>query len=145
MGWWAASEWDETSANGLLAQAIVLACFTWGLVVLPPLGAALSLCRVYRRNALDWRWPVVGCALLAVLVAAIHVSWRLKTGTGPRENGMVMFGIIPPSTSRAILLISVKFVLAMGIGLLLVKRAQRQIVATEGGSSLAHLTQQSGT
>ena len=129
MGWVTAPE-SETSANGLLTQAIVLACFTWGLVVLPPLGAALSLCRVYRRNALDWRWPVVGCAVLAILVAAIHVSWRLKTGTGAKEHGMVMFGIVPYTyTPQAFSLISVKFALAMGIGLLLVKRAQRQSVA----------------
>jgi hypothetical protein len=127
VGWWRQSDWEVASANGLLTQAIVLTCFTWGLLVLPPLGAALALCRVFRRNALDWRWPVVGCALLATLVAAIHVSWTLKTGTGPTDYGSVMFGIVHPLTPRRIFLFSWKFALAMGIGLLLVKRAQGQL------------------
>jgi hypothetical protein len=130
MGWWTQSKFAAASANYLVTQAIVLTCFTWGLVVFPPLGAAIALCRVYRRNALDWRSPVVGCAVLAMLVAAIHVSWALMTGTGPTENGLLMFGIVHPFTPRRLFLFSWKFALAMGIGLLLLKRAQQQSVAS---------------
>ncbi len=129
MGWWTQSGMALAAANYLVTQAVVLTCFTWGLLVLPPIGAALVLCRVYRRNALDWRWPVIGCALLAIVVAAFHVSWTLQMGTGPTDHGLLMVGILPPFTPRLTLLFSMKFVLAMGIGLLLVKRAQQQMNA----------------
>src|SRR5262249_17265188 len=128
MGWWTEADAQAASANNLTTQAIVLTCFTWGLMVLSPLGVALTLCRVYRRNALDRSWPIVGCALLPVVVAALHFSWRLHTGNGPHERGMIMFGVIHPWTLYRAGLFTAKFALAMGIGLLLVKRAQQQSV-----------------
>jgi hypothetical protein len=129
LGWWTEAGAQDPSADHLVAQAIVLTCFTWGLMVLSPLGVALTLCRVYRRNALDRSWPIVGCALLAVVVAALHISWRLHTGNGPHERGMIMFGVIHPWTLYRAGLFTVKFAVAMGIGLLLVKRAQQKSVA----------------
>jgi hypothetical protein len=127
MGWWTQAGSEVAAQNHLLVQAILLTIFTWGVLVLPPLGAALALCRVYRRNRLDWRWPVLGCAVLALLVAAFQVSWRLDTGPSVAERGLFLAGIIPPISARAVLLFSAKFAAAMAIGLLLVKRAHRQL------------------
>lgn len=127
MGWWTESGADSRTTDYLLTQAVVLTCFTWGLAVLPPLGAALALCRVYRRNTLDRHWPIIGCVLLATVAAALHISWRLHTGVGPNERGMIMFGIMHPFTLRVASLLAAKFAVAMGIGMLLVKRAQQQI------------------
>ena len=42
MGWWTQSGMALAAANYLVTQAVVLTCFTWGLLVLPPIGAALS-------------------------------------------------------------------------------------------------------
>jgi hypothetical protein len=126
MGWWTEDGGDVASADYLVTQAIVVTCFFWGLMVLPPLGVALTLCRVYRRNALDRWWPIVGCTILAVVVAALHISWRLHTGNGPHERGMIMLGVIPPQTLFVVGLFAAKFALALGIGLLLVKRAQQR-------------------
>jgi hypothetical protein len=137
MGWWTESGADSASTNYLLAQAVVLACFTWGLAVLPPFGAALALCRVYRRNTLDRQWPIVGCTLLAIVAAALHISWRLHTGDGPNERGMIMFGIMHPITLRVLGLLTAKFTVAMGIGLLLVKRAQQRMEVDDLGRAHA--------
>ena len=126
MGWWSQVEFSAVASEHLLAQAIALTSFTWGITVLPPLGAALALCRVYRRNALNWRWPVLGCALLSILVAMFQVTWKLSTGAGMTEHGQLMLGIIFPFSSP-VLLYLLKFAVAMGIGLLLVKRARQQL------------------
>jgi hypothetical protein len=55
-------------------QAVCLALFSWGLFVLPPLAAALVICRVYRRNALGLRWPLIACLLLSFIAALLDYS-----------------------------------------------------------------------
>lgn len=125
LGWMGAAAEDH-----LYLQAIVLACFSWGLMVIPPIGAALLLCRIYRRNALPVHWPVIGCTLLAIVVTAIHVSWRLAIGPSESERGMLMFACLTPWTpwiTQLTLLVASKFTAAMCIGLLLVKRSQQKL------------------
>jgi hypothetical protein len=111
-------------------QAFSLTMFTWGLYVAPPLAAAVLLCRTYRRNALNIRWPMLGCTLLALVAAIIHFSWRLKTGSSEAEMGIFMFGFDVGSSPRSFLLTYLpKFAVALGIGFLLIKHAQRQLDA----------------
>jgi hypothetical protein len=123
---------EETfrSADHLWLQAIFITLFCWYWIVFPPLTAAWLLCRSYRRNALDWRWPVLGCALLAVVAGIFTTSYRLSTEPG---NGQLMIGF-DLSTSPSWLFLSFlpKFALALGIGLLLVKRAQQQLAIDSG-------------
>jgi hypothetical protein len=45
-------------------QAVLFTLLTWGAIVVVPLASVLVLCRVYRRNALSVRWPIVACILL---------------------------------------------------------------------------------
>lgn len=120
--------WSFAQENHPYAQAIVLTLFTWGLFVLPPLGAALLLCRTYRRNALPIRWPVIGCVLLALVAAILHYSWRIKTGSSPKELGMFMIGFIWGTNPQWYLFNFLpRFATALGIGLLLIKRAQQRL------------------
>jgi hypothetical protein len=120
--------WSIPAEDHPYLQAFSLTLFTWGLFVLPPLATALLLCRTYRRNALNIRWPMLGCTLLALVAAIIHFSWRLKTGPNPSDLGMFMIGFNLGASPRWFLLTYLpKFTLAFGIGLLLIKRAQRQL------------------
>ena len=112
----------------LLLQAVATAFFSWYMLVLPPLVAASLLCRTYRRNALDWRWPLVGCALVAAAAAIIQISWRLSTGPGESDRGMLMIGFnVSYAIDWLFLTFLPKFALALGIGLLLIKRARQQL------------------
>jgi hypothetical protein len=61
-------------------------------------------------------------------MAVIHTEWRLATGTGNGERGMLMLGFYAGTSANVILGTYLpKFALALGIGLLLVKRAQQQL------------------
>jgi hypothetical protein len=44
------------------------------------------LCRIAKRNALDLRWPVAVCVLIAVLLAFLTFSWNPKMVAGRRRN-----------------------------------------------------------
>jgi hypothetical protein len=121
---------DETARpqdylDYLWLQATVMVAFSWFTVVFPPLTVAGLLCRVARRNAVNWRWPIVACTLLAIPIAFLSVGYRLALG--PHE-GRLMIGLNFGSSAQwALLTYLPKFAVAMGIGLLLVKRAQRQL------------------
>lgn len=105
-------------------QAIILALICWYVMVIPPLASAWSLCRIAQRNSLDWRWPALGCTLLAIVAALFNVSYRLSTEP---NNGMFMVGFYVASSFHWLALVFLpKFAVAMGIGLLLVTRAQQQ-------------------
>jgi hypothetical protein len=122
------TNWNVESYDHPFLQAILLACFSWGVVVLSPVATGLMLCRAYRRNALPVCWPVLGCALLAVVAAMFQLSWRLSSGPLETERGLLMIGLnVAASFQWFALTFLPKFALAMGIGLLLVKRAQRQL------------------
>jgi hypothetical protein len=118
---------DETFANPadyIWHQAAAITFMRWYVTVLPPLTAAWLLCRTYRRNALDWRWPIVGCILLAAVAGVFTTSYRIATEP---NNGMFMIGFDVGTSTDWLLRFLPKFALALGIGLLLIKRAQRQM------------------
>lgn len=118
---------DSTFANPadyIWLQAVSLALISWYLTVFPPLTAAWLLCRTYRRNALDWRWPVLGCMLLAIVSGTFDTSYRIATEP---NTGRFMFGFDVAEVAGWQLRFLARFTLAMGIGLLLIKRAQRQL------------------
>jgi hypothetical protein len=111
-------------------QAIALTFFSWGFQVVPPLATALVLCRIYRRNALPVRWPILGCVLLSVVITVIQTQWRLATGPSESDRGMLMFGFLLGTSLKAFTTVYLpRFAIAMGIGLLLVKRAQQKMAA----------------
>jgi hypothetical protein len=118
-----ADQWDYP--NHLVAQAIVMAIVAWIVVVVPPLSVAGLMCRTARRNAVSWRWPIVACGLVAALAATISVGYRIGLA---QNEGFMNIGINYESTAKWVLMAYLpKFAVAMGIGLLLVKRAQRQL------------------
>jgi hypothetical protein len=97
----------------------------WYMLVVPPLVSSLLLCRIYRRNALDWRWPVLGCAILAFTCSFFTISYRIATEPG---NGMFTIGFYAASSIQWMLTsLLPKFALAMGIGLLLIRRAYQKM------------------
>jgi hypothetical protein len=112
----------------LWAQAMTMVAVSWFTIVIPPLTVAVLLCRVARRNAVNWRWPIVACTLLAIVVGFLSVGYRLALA--PQE-GQFMIGFTFGGSAQWILLRYLpKVAVAMGIGLLLVKRAQRQLEIT---------------
>lgn len=120
--------WTEATfanpADHIWLQGMTIAFMCWYAIVLPPLTAAWVLCRTYRRNALDWRWPIVGCALLAIVAGVFTTSYRIATEP---NNGLFMIGFEVGTSASWLLRFLPKFAVAFGIGLLLVKRAQGQL------------------
>lgn len=120
LGWKAPNPHDY-----LMLQGIAMGLTSWYILVLPPLVAALLLCRVAQRNALNWRWPAAACALLAFVVAGSAISYTLATEP---NNGRLMVGFgFSGSPDWLFLIFLPKFALALGIGLLLVRRARDQL------------------
>jgi hypothetical protein len=118
---------DQTFANPgeyIWLQATMIAFMCWYVIVLPPLTAGWLLCRTYRRNALDWRWPILACALLAAVSGMFTTKYQIATEP---NNGLFMIGLDIGTSAGWLLRFLPKFALAMGIGLLMVKRAQRQM------------------
>jgi hypothetical protein len=113
----------EKPGDYLWLQAAIVTTISWYAVVFPPLAVAGLMCRIARRNALSWRWPIVACLLLAFVAGCFTISYRLAVE--PRD-GQFMVGLGFSGSARGILLEFLpKFALALGIGLLLVKRAQQ--------------------
>lgn len=122
---------DHTFANPsdfIWLQAGTLAFLSWYVTVLPPLTAAWLLCRTYSRNSLDRRWPILGCALLAAVAGLFTVSYRIAVEP---NTGRFMVGLDVGASISWLLRFLPKFALALGIGLLLIKRAQQKM-ATDG-------------
>jgi MFS family permease len=98
---------------------------SWEIMVFGPLTAGWLLCRVAKRNALDWRWPVAACVLIAVLLAFLTLSWNPKYSPG--EKGVFIIGLNYGSSLEWFLLTLLpKFALAFGVGLALVWREKRR-------------------
>jgi hypothetical protein len=102
-------------------EAMIMVAVSWILIVLPPLTTAWLLSRTAARNALNWRWPAVGCSLVALVAALFRFSYRLKP---PGGHGMVMLGLdaMGKSPGWILLRLLMKFAVALGIGLALVWR-----------------------
>jgi hypothetical protein len=121
-------EVDLSSVHPTL-KALLGGVFGWYFTVFPPLAAALLLCRTYRRNALNWRWPVLGCVLLAFIAGTFYTG--IRASIDPNKDFIVYFSHDLQSSPEWILLTFMpRFALALGIGLLLIQRAQRQMAAT---------------
>ena len=130
--WTAIFNWPLSSIpeeNHPFVQAVVLAVMCWAVLVLPSLFAGWVLCRVAARNALHWKWPVLGCGLLAVVLGFSWTTYRIKTID---QLGTFMIGFqVSTSMSQMLATFLPKFALAMAIGLLLLKRAQQRADAQQ--------------
>jgi hypothetical protein len=105
--------------------ALIIAVIGWCAIAFPPLTVAALLCRVARRNAVRWRWPIAACAILALVAAFITVSYRFPI---PPNNGQFIVGFYYDWTAKWFLLSYLpRFVAAIAIGLLLVKRSQQKL------------------
>jgi hypothetical protein len=79
---------------------------------------------VAARNALHWKWPVLGCGLLGVVLGFSWTTYRIKTID---QIGTFMIGFqVSSSMSLMLTTFLPKFALAMAVGLLLLKRAQQR-------------------
>jgi hypothetical protein len=119
--------WTEATfanpADLIWLQAVLLSLLCWYLIVFPPLTVAWLLCRTCRRNALAWRWSVVGCTLLAIVCGMFHISYRIATEPG---TGMLMYGLDIGTSSAWLVRFLPKFAVALAIGLLVIQRSRQQ-------------------
>jgi hypothetical protein len=103
----------------------------WLLVVVPPLTAAVFLCRIARRNAVNCRWTIAACVLVSLYCGLLFVSSSVVTMEDSHAKVSMGVGLmlLPPWTGIPWELLMWHFLpqfsLAMSIGLLLIKRAQR--------------------
>jgi hypothetical protein len=105
------------------AGCFFLAGLSWFLIVMPPLGTMLWICRVARRNHLGSRWPLTAGCLVAVFCALFYVSWRLPTAPG---SGIFMIGFNVDSSAQWVVATFLpKFAIAAGIAWLFMHRARR--------------------
>ncbi|HEX2477038.1 MAG TPA: hypothetical protein VHK01_19950 [Lacipirellulaceae bacterium] len=120
--------WTETTfanpADFIWLQAVLLALLCWYTTVFPPLTTAWLLCRTYRRNGLDWRWPVVGCTLVAIVCGMFRTSYNIATEP---NTGQFMVGFDIGQSSAWLLRFLPKFAISLAIGLLLIHRARQQL------------------
>ena len=120
--------WTEATfanpADLIWLQAVLLALLCWYATVFPPLTAAWLLCRTCRRNALAWRWPVIGCTLLAIVCGMFQTSYNIATEP---NKGQFMLGLDIATSSAWLLRFLPKFAIALAIGLLLIHRARQQL------------------
>jgi hypothetical protein len=122
LGWTEAT--FATPADYIWLQAVLLALLCWYVTVLPPLTAAWLLCRTCGRNALNWRWPVIGCTLLAIVCGMFQTSYDIATEP---NKGQFMLGFDIGTSSAWLLRFVPKFAIAFGIGLLLIHRARQKL------------------
>jgi hypothetical protein len=123
---WFGIEQDKiVYADHLWAQAGVMSFCMWMIIAFPPILVAALMCRTARRNAVNWRWPIIACALMSFVIGFLAVSYRLALQP---NDGQIMLGInLDSSMSWFLLTYLPKFVAAMSIGLLLVKRSQQKL------------------
>lgn len=122
--WFGLSDSNTYPGDHLIAQAGMMVAVSWLFTVVPSLVVAWLLCRVAARNALNWRWPIASCSLLAFVAGCFAVSYQLEVQ--PHE-GRLMIGLSFAQSAEWILTSFLpKFAIALVIGLLLVKRAQQQ-------------------
>jgi hypothetical protein len=123
--WFGLSDANWEPKDHLWAQAIVMVAISWFAIVFPPLSVAGLLCRIARRNGVNWRWPIVACTLLAIVAGFLSVSYRLALA---RDEGQFMVGFsFSPSLLWVFIDYLPKFAAAMIVGLLLVKRSQQKL------------------
>ncbi|HTQ39893.1 MAG TPA: hypothetical protein VMJ32_12765 [Pirellulales bacterium] len=111
------------------AFTIVNACWGWLLSTLIPIVDVLILCRVARRNALPWKWAKTAIVLIAMLCACFWMKFIQPTNShyvpDSVGNGGSIVGLGIITSGAEAMLWLVKFAIALSLGLLLIKRAQR--------------------
>jgi len=117
----------------------VIAIIFWTLIVIPPLCSMLLLCRIARRNLMKMRWVVMASVIVAMYCAQIFIVWNPPSKIA--ENDMVSIGyeLFPSSLMRFAASSLPKFVLAMSICLLLVRRTKQLQQADENRADDAPL------
>ena len=97
-------------------------------MALVPVVNMLFLCRVARRNAINWRWTLSAIVLLALLCADFWASGSIATNDrfipDSKGNGTICFGLALAPSLNTVWWYLPRLALALGIGLLLIKRAQ---------------------
>jgi len=115
----------------------------WLLTTLVPLANVLFLCRVARRNAVSWRWAWVAVSIVSVVCASLLVRVIQPTNDheipGSIGNGALVTGLGFSTAPLDLLWFAVKLAVAMGIGMLLIRRAQRLQQIDESREELTSL------
>jgi hypothetical protein len=123
--------WQGTDAyDSPFAEYIGGALFFWLLLILPTLGTGLFLCRISRRNHLKWKWAILMCVVVSLFCGNMYICWHMSPLQERMQHCRMAFGFwIPWLTPypRGFLYehLLPQFALAMALGLLLIKRAQR--------------------
>lgn len=115
---------NTNPGDHLIAQASMIVAVSWFLIVVPPLFVAWLLCRAAARNALNRRWPIASCSLLAFVAGCLAISYQLAVQ--PHEGRFMIGFSFAESPAWVLTSFLPKFAVALGIGLLLVKRAQQE-------------------
>jgi hypothetical protein len=124
--WFGLSDDIPNPQDYLLSQSVVMCVASWFIIVFPPVAVGASLCRVARRNSVNWRWPIVACTLLALVLGFLSVSYHPAITQG---DGRMTIGVDAEASARWLLVTYLpKFAVGMAVGLLLVKRAQQKLL-----------------
>lgn len=60
----------------------------YGMVNVPIALSAVFVCRLASKAALGWKWPMLGCLLLAAVATAVYPYMRVRTADSP---GLLVF------------------------------------------------------
>ena len=98
-------------------NAAILATILFSLGVIgPPAALTVFLCRLARRNRLNWRWSLAGCVLVALIAGLFQAV--LEPAATADGRGRLMFGfglwLFPPLQQW----LQFSFPLAIGVWLL---------------------------
>jgi nitrate reductase NapE component len=95
--WWGEFVFRLIVCAELLIPAIVLAAFS---------------CRIARKAALGWKWPLATCLLLALLSGSVFTGTRAKTADRP---GVLLIGVgVSPHSTSGLQLLQFAAPLAIG-------------------------------
>lgn len=122
--WFGLSDANTNPGDHLIAQAGIMVAVSWFFIVVPSLFVAWLLCRTAARNALKPQWPVASCCLLALVAGCLAISYQLAVQ--PHEGRFMLGFSFAESPTWILSSFLPKFAVALGIGLLLVKRAQQK-------------------
>ncbi len=117
--------------NNIPGEFISGAVVFWLLIVVPPLATALFVCRIARRNSANWRWVIGHVRSWRLYCSSLFVTWNLPANGRSAQQAQMAIGIMFLAPFSAIewqmvvFRVIPQFVLAMIIGFLLIKRAQR--------------------
>jgi hypothetical protein len=116
---WAGRSTDFIS-TAPTALNIAFAVIFWLGVVLPPAVLTAFICRLARRNGLNWRWSLAGCVLVALTAGLFQA---VLEPADPDGHGRLMFGfglwLFPPLQQW------LQFAFPLTIGLWLLWRQSR--------------------